>query len=163
MTKLTTEQQQFVTYRLAGMSIRDIAKTMGIAERRAYRWANHPTVQKALKAETSEQVQTEETDDVRALVVQGIEKLAPRALEALEETLDSRSALAKLQAVQLVLGRVAPEQPAQTQEQNGQVLDASLTAYMEPDELDQLERIIARATERKREAEEKVTPIRKLA
>ncbi len=168
MTRLTTEQQQFVTYRLAGMSIPDIAKTMGMNERRAYRWAKHPAVERAIN-KASEQMHPQETEqeteDVRALVVEGLKKLAPRALEALEESLDSSSALAKFQAVQLVIDRIAPEEPLQTQVQNqdAALYDASLTSYMEPDELDQLERIVTRAQQRKQEAEEKITPIRKQA
>jgi hypothetical protein len=154
---LTPKESQLVQLLSTGMTLPEAAATMDINYQTAYRWMQRPHVKAAHE---------EITKDITTLIRKQIEGLSNTAIQALRDILQSNSYMAKVQGVKIVLDRLDPETlkvPAQTAEQPHGPIPAELLAFVHEDELAQIDTILARAQDRKMEAEQKITPIRREA
>lgn len=159
-TELSPQQARLIQLLLAGKSQNEAAAELGVSPRTITRWMELPQFTQEYK-----HIKT----DLASQVIGEINKLFPKAIKALEDSLTCNKApMVKLQAASMVLERIAPTQVgkgvlAHVEEQQGQILDPALMSYMTDGEIGLIEDIIKKAEERKREAESKVTPIRREA
>lgn len=140
---LTPVQEKLIQALVQYPTIKAAAQSVGITDRTARRYMELPHVKTAY-AERQQQVTT--------YVRKQIEGLSSQAIQALKESLDSPSHLAKIQAIRIVLDRLDPEtvKIAQQSEQPGQqLLDADLLAYLTDEEMALVESIVQRARARK--------------
>lgn len=154
---LTPTESQLLQHLTSGMSLAEAAEAMGSNYQTVYKWMKRPHVQAAYE---------ELTKDIATMVRKQIEGLSNTAIQALKDILQSNSYMAKVQGVKIVLDRLDPETlkvPAQQQDTPHGPIPAELLPYVHEDELAQIDTILARAQERKRETEEKITPIRREA
>lgn len=154
---LTPNESQLLQHLVSGKSLVEAAEAMGMNYHTVYRWMKRPHVQAAYE---------ELTKDIATLVRKQIEGLSNTAIAALKDILESQSMMAKVQGVKIVLDRLDPETlkvpQAQAETQTGPI-PAELLPYLEEPEIATIEQLLARAQERKMEAEQKITPIRKQA
>ena len=158
MSELTVEQQQFVTYRLSGMTTEEAAKALGITTRTGYRWMRYPRIKDALSIPLS--IQEERT---------AAEIISSKYREKLEATCDAVVNIAlnedapenvRLRAAQMIQDRLAPAELPQPEQQSGPV-SAELLPFVSEEELGLIDQILERAKMRKQEAETKITPMRR--
>lgn len=154
-TAITPEQIQMLQLLVLGKTQAEIAAELGVSPRTIIRWLELPFVQEAyetLKADMARVVQRE------------IEKLASTAISALKDSLTSaRAPMVKFSAATYVLNRVAPESLTSSAEAQSGPIPAELLPFLQEEEIATIENLLARAQERKMEAESKVTPIRREA
>lgn len=154
-TAITPEQIQMLQLLVLGKTQAEVAAELGVSSRTIIRWLELPFVQEAYEALKV---------DMARVVQQEIEKLASTAIVALKDSLTSaRAPMVKFSAATYVLNRVAPESVLQSQSEPTGPIPAELLPYLHEDEIVQIEQLLARASERKLEAESKVTPIRREA
>ncbi len=151
---LTVKQSQLIELIIAGKTQEEAATTLEVGARTVARWMTLPHVKKAYE---------ELKSDVSLQVREKIKGLSDKALDALKDSLECKSSLVKFQASTYVLERVAPAEKQTQQSQEDERIDANLVPYMTNEERITVADIIQRAKERKVEAEEKITPIRKHA
>lgn len=154
---LNPKETQLIHHLTSGLSLSEAAAMMDMDYQNAYRLLKKPHVQAAYE---------EITKNIGVYVRKQIEGLSTKAIQALEDILESNSYMAKVQGVKIVLDRLDPETlkiPAQPIEQAHGPIPAELLPYVHEDELAAIDTILARAQERKVEAESKVTPIRRQA
>jgi DNA-binding MarR family transcriptional regulator len=156
MKALTPTQMQLLQMLVAGKSYVEAAEELGISSKTIQRWMTQPHI-----AEAYRQLRENIADYIRLQ----IEQLATKAIKALDDSLECEAPAVRLKASQLVLDRLSPAQVAQQQtEQQQNAMDAALLAYLSDEEMQQFNRLLELARERKREAEEsKVTPLRRQA
>jgi transposase-like protein len=148
---LSMDESTLIQHLIAGKSISEAARQLGIADKTARRWLDRPHVDTAYQ---------ELKRDVSAHVRDQIKALSTKAIKALEESLALQDApTVRLRAAQMVLDRVAPEdakalaQPLQGQESAGVLVPPQLVAYMAPEEIEAIERICGLAEQRMAQAE----------
>lgn len=154
---LNPKETQLIQHLTTGLSLSEAAAAMGLEYQNAYRMLKKPHVQAAYE---------DITKNIGAYVRKQIENLSTKAIQALNESLESPSHLAKIQAIKIVLDRLDPETlkvpQAQTETASGPI-PAELLPFVHEDELATIDAILARASDRKAEADSKVTPIRRQA
>jgi hypothetical protein len=154
---LNTKELQLIHHLSMGKSLSEAAAAIEIPERTAYNWLKRPHVEAARR---------EIAGNITKMVRAQVEALSERAIAALEESLDSPSHLAKIQAIKIVLDRLDPEvkvtsnQNTEQQDSDAGPIPAELLPFLEKDELDTIEQILQRAEQRKLEAEN-ITVLRK--
>lgn len=154
-TSISPEQVQMIQLLALGKTQAEAAAELGISARTVARWLESPHVREMYETLRA---------DMAVVVQEEIKKLASTAVTALRDSLTSaRAPMVKFSAATYVLNRVAPESALQNQSEASGPVPAELLPYVLEDELAQIDAILARAQERKREAEEKITPIRKQA
>lgn len=156
MKELTTNQTLLIQHLIAGLTQEEAAQQLGISRKTVQRWLDLPHVAAAY---------AEIQQNVTLRVRKQIESLSSQAIEALKESLDSPSHLAKIQAIKIVLDRLDPEtlKVAQTVQPEPSMIEPDLLSYLEDHEIKTIDEILERARARKQEAEEKITPLRKQA
>lgn len=154
---LTPSESQLLQHLITGMSLAEAADAMGSNYQTVYKWMRRPHVKAAYE---------ELTRNVAERIRKQIEGLSDVAIAALRDILESQSMMAKVQGVKIVLDRLDPESlkvpQAQLETQSGPI-PAELLPYLHEDEIASIEQLLARASERKLEAEQKITPLRREA
>lgn len=152
---LSPTELQLLECLATGMPLSEAAEAIGSNYQTAYKWMKKPYMQAAYE---------DLTKNIAARVQKQIEGLANTAVTALKDSLTSaRAPMVKFSAATYVLNRVAPESALQSQNEQSGPVPAELLPFVHEDELATIDAILARAQERKAEAEEKITPIRKQA
>lgn len=150
---LKPKQIELIQLLIAGKSQTEAAQLLEVGLTTIQRWMALPHVKQAYE---------ELSTNLSLQVKERIDRLSDKALTALEDSLQCKSSLVKFQASTYVLERVAPaSQQQQTQENES--LDPNLIPYMTSEERETVISILKRAEERRIEAEQKITPIRRQA
>lgn len=165
MSGLSPEQQQFVAYRLSGLSIEETAKATGITPRTGYRWMKLQSVLDAL-AGVEHHVQEEVAQSAYEIIATKYQAALGPACDTVINIAKDELAppAARLKAAQMIQDRLAPANLIQqSQTEAAGPIPAELLTFVLEEELAQIDAILARAQQRKQEADSKVTPIRREA
>lgn len=151
---LTAKQSQLIELLIAGRTQEEAASILEVGARTVARWITLPHVKKAYE---------ELKSNIALQVKERINRLSDKALSALEDSLQCKSSLVKFQASTYVIERVSPADKQIQQTQENENLDPNLIPYMTSEERETVISILKRAEERRIEAEQKITPIRRQA
>jgi hypothetical protein len=155
MPGLSLEQQEFVAYRLSGMSVEQAAKQLNITPRTGYRWMNLKTVQDAM-AGIEHHVQEEVIGTAAEIIASKYRAALPAACDTVVSIAEDVLAppAARLKAAQMIQERLAPAALEQQQAEQPSLIPPDLLAFVNEEELGLIESIVERARVRKQEAEE---------
>lgn len=153
---ITAEQELLIQYLISGMSYTDAAKALDVSTKTVNRWLELPLVAIAYQ---------EAKNHIVDYIKTQVEQLAPKAITALEESLDSTTPQVRLRASQMVLDRIAPitkpsEEVQPVEPQHG--LYIANYDYATQEELENIQSIQDAINARKEEAEQgKIVQIRR--
>jgi hypothetical protein len=150
-TEATPQQKKLIGMILAGVSIKQASRELGIDESTGKRWMRNPVVLEAYEKLKK---------SVEGTVFEQVQALGSKAVKALDDSLSPTELTQnRIKAAQMVLDRVLPQQtPGQTGQTPGQasqgLIDASLMHYMSEQEIATIEEIVQAAFTRKEKADQ---------